>query len=249
MVTWRGKPLPGRTVALALIASAALSLLAWVFIVPWRAPGNDTGFTPVQPIAFSHSLHVRELEVDCLYCHSTATTARLAGMPAANVCMNCHRFVAAPSQAVKDEHWQAARDGREVRRVVSEAMRQLYRSQGLDERLEPIPGVAPRAIAWARVTQFPDFAYFDHRYTNATTEALNGLIKAMNRNGRGYQFKTLRAKMLFSKGVRKKPVLMDVPRYGWRQDLMGMVITAPPSATDFGADISTLTAMFTKDDI
>lgn len=163
MVTWRGKPLPRRTVTLALIASAALSLLAWVFIVPWRAPGNDTGFTPVQPIAFSHSLHVRELEVDCLYCHSTATTARLAGMPAANVCMNCHRFVAASSQAVKDEHWRAARDGREVRRVVSEAMRQLYRSQGLDERLEPIPGVAPRAIAWARVTQFPDFAYFDHR--------------------------------------------------------------------------------------
>jgi len=93
------------------------------------------------------------------------------------------------------------------------------------------------------------FAYFDHRYTNATTEALNGLIKTMNRNGRGYQFRTLRAKMLFSKGVRKKPIVIDVPRYGWRHDLMGMVIAEPPSIADFGADISTLTAMFTKDDI
>ena len=98
---------------------------------------------------------------------------------------------------------------------------------------------------------WPDeiFAYFDHRYTNATTEALNGLIKAMNRNGRGYQFRTLRAKMLFTKGVRKRPVILDVPRYGWRQDLMGMVIAQPPSTADFGADISTLTAMFTKGDI
>jgi hypothetical protein len=163
VVTWRGQPLPRRTVLLALIASVAVSVLAWVLIVPWRAPGNDAGYAPVQPIAFSHPLHVRELEIGCLYCHSTATTARFAGMPAANVCMNCHRFVAAPSQAVKDEQWQAAREGREVRRVVSEAMRELYRSQGLDERLEPKPGAIPTAIAWARVTQFPDFAYFDHR--------------------------------------------------------------------------------------
>jgi hypothetical protein len=163
VVTWRGQPLPRRTVVLALIASIALSALAWVLIVPWRMPGNDVGYAPVQPIAFSHRLHVQELEVDCLYCHSGAITARLAGIPAANICMNCHRFVAAPSQAVKDEQWQAAREGREVRRVVSEAMRELYRSQGLNERLEPMPGIVPTPMAWARVTQFPDFAYFDHR--------------------------------------------------------------------------------------
>lgn len=40
------------------------------------------------------------------------------------------------------------------------------------------------------------FNYFDHRYTNATTEALNGLIKIANRNGRGYGFDTLRNKIL-----------------------------------------------------
>lgn len=47
------------------------------------------------------------------------------------------------------------------------------------------------------------FAYFDHRYTNATAEALNGLIKIVNRTGRGYSFRRLRAKMLLSKGVQK----------------------------------------------
>lgn len=40
------------------------------------------------------------------------------------------------------------------------------------------------------------FNYFDHRYTNATTEALNGIIKHTNRTGRGYTFDTLRKKIL-----------------------------------------------------
>ncbi len=40
------------------------------------------------------------------------------------------------------------------------------------------------------------FAYFDHPYTNAITEATNGLIKEVNRNGRGYTFENIRAKAL-----------------------------------------------------
>ena len=41
------------------------------------------------------------------------------------------------------------------------------------------------------------------RATNAYTEALNGLIKIVNRNGRGYSFDVLRAKILFTEGVQK----------------------------------------------
>lgn len=40
------------------------------------------------------------------------------------------------------------------------------------------------------------FAYFDARFTNAFTEATNGLIKAINRDGRGYRFEAIRAKAL-----------------------------------------------------
>jgi len=40
------------------------------------------------------------------------------------------------------------------------------------------------------------FAYFDHQYTNAITEAANGLIKEVNRGGRGYTFENMRAKAL-----------------------------------------------------
>jgi len=44
------------------------------------------------------------------------------------------------------------------------------------------------------------FAYWDHRITNARTETLNGLVKQVNRAGRGYSFEVLRARMLAQKG-------------------------------------------------
>lgn len=48
------------------------------------------------------------------------------------------------------------------------------------------------------------FAYFDHRYTNAFTEAMNGLVKIVNRAGRGYSFDHIRAKVL-SKDADPEP--------------------------------------------
>jgi len=53
------------------------------------------------------------------------------------------------------------------------------------------------------------FAYFDHRATNAYTEALNSLIRVIDRLGRGYSFDALRAKILYSNGVHKE----EKPKY------------------------------------
>lgn len=47
-------------------------------------------------------------------------------------------------------------------------------------------------------------AYFEHRATNACTEALNGIAKNINRNGRGYSFEAIRAKLLYSKTLQKE---------------------------------------------
>ena len=41
------------------------------------------------------------------------------------------------------------------------------------------------------------FNYFDHRFTNAFTESANNLIKRLQSDGRGYDYETLRAKILF----------------------------------------------------
>lgn len=53
------------------------------------------------------------------------------------------------------------------------------------------------------------FAYFDHRVTNAATESLNNLTRLTNRMGRGYSFKAIRAKMLYSIRNRRPLVVRE----------------------------------------
>ena len=55
-----------------------------------RAERNDVGYSPVQPIAFSHTLHAGTMHIDCQYCHSSVTSSPHANVPAVSVCMNCH---------------------------------------------------------------------------------------------------------------------------------------------------------------
>ena len=57
------------------------------------------------------------------------------------------------------------------------------------------------------------FAYFEHRVTNAYTEAMNGITRVVNRMGRGYSFEALRAKMQFHapRKVKVKPVEPEAP--------------------------------------
>ncbi len=65
--------------ALGLVGARELSLV-----------GVHQGYAPEQPIAFSHQLHAGEHRIACLYCHFAAARSRHAGIPPANVCMNCH---------------------------------------------------------------------------------------------------------------------------------------------------------------
>lgn len=44
--------------------------------------------------------------------------------------------------------------------------------------------------------------YFEHRYTNAFTEAANGLSKLMQKQGRGYGFDVMRVKLIYGKRGR-----------------------------------------------
>ena len=43
-----------------------------------------------QPVPFSHRHHVDELGVDCRYCHTSVERTANAGIPATEICMNCH---------------------------------------------------------------------------------------------------------------------------------------------------------------
>lgn len=54
---------------------------------------TDVGFSPEQPVPFSHKLHAGELGLDCRYCHSTVERSSFAAVPPTQTCMNCHARV------------------------------------------------------------------------------------------------------------------------------------------------------------
>ncbi|AJE49794.1 transposase [Paenibacillus jamilae] len=103
------------------------------------------------------------------------------------------------------------------------------------------------------------FAYFDHRITNAYTESLNSLVRVINRLGRGYSFEALRAKILFTEGLKKQ----RKPKYQRRFDsydlregnfpMLNMppvgVVREPEEIILLGIDFSTLIEKLEKDQL
>ncbi|MBE0659617.1 MAG: cytochrome c3 family protein [Bryobacteraceae bacterium] len=53
----------------------------------------DTGYTPTQPVEYSHKLHAGNLGMDCYYCHTTVEKSSFAAVPTTETCMNCHHRV------------------------------------------------------------------------------------------------------------------------------------------------------------
>ena len=172
-----------RIATLTLIVALAFGLFALVpKLVGLRLPGNQQGYEPTQPIAYSHRLHAGELGIDCQYCHSGAKRSRHAGIPAASVCMNCHRCGSAPRSAVRAEELLAEEEGREPGKVVSAEIAKIYSALGLGEDLLPDPERAQQPIEWIRIHKLPDFAVFDHRphlYADIDCQKCHGPIETM----------------------------------------------------------------------
>ncbi|MBI4230773.1 MAG: cytochrome c3 family protein [Planctomycetes bacterium] len=78
---------PGRRVAAfcvgALLFAAAACAVAWVSLRPRPHP-------VVQPIAFSHRVHVSGEEMECADCHKRVGESPHATFPPVKYCMQCH---------------------------------------------------------------------------------------------------------------------------------------------------------------
>jgi len=88
-------------------AALFVILFIWYFFSPWY---TDVGYRPVQPVPYSHKLHVGELGLDCRYCHSSVEIAPVASLPPTEICMNCHSIVKRDSEllaAIRDSQAQA----------------------------------------------------------------------------------------------------------------------------------------------
>jgi hypothetical protein len=170
-----------RVFALCMLVFGAVVLAQTTSV---RLPGNNQGYEPEQPIAYSHRLHAGELGIDCFYCHFGARTSRHAGIPSASVCMNCHKHVTAPFDDVLQERVRAELEGREPAPIVSAEMRKLYDALGLGEDLVFDPDATPAPIEWVRVHNLPDFVFFDHSVHVArgvACQTCHGPVEGMER--------------------------------------------------------------------
>lgn len=122
-----------QTPRLTLIGLLALGGAVTFALYWWASPYNtDVGYTPKQPVQYSHALHAGTLKLDCRYCHAYAERGPHAGVPPTQVCMNCHRQVKKDSPLLEP-----------------------VRTSWAD-------GKGTQSVRWLRVHKLPDYAYFDH---------------------------------------------------------------------------------------
>lgn len=92
-----------KRVAGILFPVGGASILLTVLGVGWFTQPDRyaRGYAPAQPIPYSHQLHAGSLRIPCLYCHTGATRSRMAGVPAVETCMNCHKVTKVDSPAIQ----------------------------------------------------------------------------------------------------------------------------------------------------
>ena len=114
---------------LILVASAVVGGIGSVLIYV-RTPVARGMEDPVeQPIQFDHRHHVRDVGIDCRFCHQTVEKSAHASIPPTQLCLNCHSQI-----------WNGSPMLLKVRESFMEN----------------------RPIAWTKVNDLQDFAYFNH---------------------------------------------------------------------------------------
>lgn len=100
------------------------------------------------------------------------------------------------------------------------------------------------------------FNYFDNQYTNAYTESINNVIKQVEKNGKGYSFEVLRAKVLYgTQATKRRPRYTEDMEFtpirlalDWSRESKPMKI--PVELMDetimYGVDLTTLSEIFER---
>jgi mono/diheme cytochrome c family protein len=139
---------------LVLVSSIFMLLASGYFAYGWFMQiGIDQDYAPIQPIHYSHRIHAGSNGIDCKYCHSSARVSKNAGIPSLNICMNCHKNIAAVSDTTATpEYSKAFYDGE---------IQKLYDAVGWDKTTQKYTGKT-RPVKWVKIHNLPDFVYFNH---------------------------------------------------------------------------------------
>jgi cytochrome c2 len=129
-----------------LIAVVLILFFCWSNWKGWyalAAIGISQDYQPEQPIKFPHKLHAGTNKINCEYCHSGVEKSKTAGIPSANVCMNCHKYIQEGPVYGKEE------------------IGKIYAALDYDPATQKY-GPNQKPIQWVRVHNLPDLAYFNH---------------------------------------------------------------------------------------
>ena len=154
--------MPTMRLRFAAIGVAMFSLAGGLAAWELSRVGIHQGYSPDQPIAFSHKIHAGDNKVPCLYCHYAARTSRHAGIPPLSVCMNCHNLL--EKQTVDIEKLkEAVQERRPVRWIKVHNLPDFVyfnhsqhvlsgvacqRCHGPVERMERVQQAAPLTMGW-----------------------------------------------------------------------------------------------------
>jgi len=140
---------------LVLVSTIFLLLIGGYFMFGFLMQvGVNQGYSPVQPIHFSHKIHAGDNQIDCNYCHSSARKSRTSGIPSLNVCMNCHKNISDYNgeENLAEGHTLDFYNGE---------IAKLYDAVGWDVDQQVYTG-EEKPVKWIRIHNLPDFAYFNH---------------------------------------------------------------------------------------
>ncbi len=146
---------------LVLVTAIFLLLGSAYFAYGWMMQvGVDQGYQPIQPIHYSHKIHAGDNKIECKYCHSSARVSKTSGIPALNVCMNCHKSIYEYKGNPEGPSQEDIANGYTNEFYTGE-IKKLYKAVGWDEENQKYTGES-QPIEWVRIHNLPDFAYFNH---------------------------------------------------------------------------------------
>jgi cytochrome c551/c552 len=177
----RPEPVPfyRNKVYIALISIVFFAIAGYYLSKGAIGLNRQKGYQPVQPIYYSHKVHAGINQISCLYCHGSAWESKTAGIPAVNICMNCHKAITDYTKGPKLYN----EAGEEINGTAEIA--KLHKAAGFDPA-KPASWDPTKAqpIEWIRIHNLPDHVYFNHsQHTRAgkvQCQTCHGEITAMD---------------------------------------------------------------------
>ncbi len=145
--------------------------------------GRQQGYSPAQPIKYSHQLHAGLNQINCQYCHAAASKSKHANIPSMNVCMNCHKGIQEGAVNGKYGRKEIAKiyasigfdpntlsyikdygkmGKADADKLFTEWLRGDENLKHTDADIAEVLQFVNKPVEWVRIHNLPDHVYFNH---------------------------------------------------------------------------------------